>query len=71
MSDDVNLVEGQSGDATIIGREAPATSSAGQDWPDVHTHAEADAQASERGVEFPEGELTVAQKQAILNGGES
>lgn len=44
-------------------------------WPEVHTHYEADAQAKERGIEWPEtpnpgpeGNLTVQQKQAILNG---
>jgi len=44
-------------------------------WPEVHTHYEADEQAKERGIEWPEtpnpgpeGRLTVQQKQAILNG---
>lgn len=44
-------------------------------WPEVHTHEQADAQAAERGIEWPEtpnpgpeGRLTVTQKQAILNG---
>lgn len=44
-------------------------------WPEVHTHYDADAQAKERGIEWPEtpnpgpeGRLTVQQKQAILNG---
>jgi hypothetical protein len=62
------LVEGTVGDAKIIGRTAPATSSAGQSWPDVSTHAAADAQALERSISFPEGNLTIAQKQAILRG---
>ena len=67
-SEDAGMVEGSIGDAKIIGREAPASSSAGQSWPDVHTHADADAQALERSITFPDGDLTVAQKQAILRG---
>ena len=46
-----------------------------QVWPEVHTHEQADAQAAERDIEWPEtpnegpeGRLTVQQKQAILNG---
>ncbi len=44
-------------------------------WPEVHTHGEADAQAAERGIEWPEtvnpgpeGRLSIQTKQAILAG---
>ncbi len=69
MADEVTTV-GQIGDADITMRESPASPGAGQDWPAVRTHAEADEQAASRGVSFPEGNLTVEQKQAILNGEE-
>lgn len=67
MADEV-MTEGTLGDAKVIGRTAPASSGAGQVWPDVHTHADADEQALARKVIFPDGNLTIAEKQAILNG---
>lgn len=68
VADEVTTVE-TLGDANITMRESPASPSAGQNWPDVHTHADADKQAAERGITFPDGNLTVQEKQDILNGG--
>jgi hypothetical protein len=67
---EVTTEVGTSGDADITMRESPARPDAGQDWPEAKTHAEADEQASARGVTFPEGNLSLADKVKILNGEE-
>lgn len=36
------------------------------EYPVPRTHAEADEQAAARGLEFPEGDLTVKEKQEFL-----